>query len=91
MYDDKSEYYIPNWAGKMGPESGFINSLRSYKCYGRNDVTTIPRVAITVAFLAAIRADRRLSVECEGGLRDDDTLVPSRWPDGLSQSVVLCL
>jgi hypothetical protein len=66
MYDDKSEYYIPNWAAKMGSESDFVNTLRSYEFYGRNDVTTIPLVAITTAILAAIRAVRRLSVECNG-------------------------
>ena len=39
---------------------------------GRSDVTTIARVAVAVAILAAIRADRRLSAEFKGGLRDDD-------------------
>ena len=33
-YDDKSEYYIPNWAAKMGSESDFVNTLRSYEFYG---------------------------------------------------------
>lgn len=31
-FDDKAEYYILNWAAKFGPESGFVNTARSYKC-----------------------------------------------------------
>jgi len=34
MYDNKSEYYIPNWAAKMGPERDFVSTLWPYKCYG---------------------------------------------------------
>jgi len=34
MYDDKSEYYIPNGAAKMDPERDFVSTLGHNKCYG---------------------------------------------------------